>query len=124
MSPRNQTLPEGKATNISCKVKSGVPKPALSWSFKDKRLPPVIAVTEMENGSVIHVQNTTKYMVGTYKCTARNKANESTATSTLRVLGMLWVFICNDLSRFWVCNYCIWFFFVSIQKSIESNQIC
>ena len=98
MSPRNQTVPEGKATNISCKVKSGVPKPALSWSFKDKRLPPVIAVTEMENGSVIHVQNTTKYMEGTYKCTARNKANESTATSTLRVLGMLWVFICNDLS--------------------------
>ena len=98
MSPTNQTVPEGKATNISCKVTAGVPMPTLSWSFKNKRLPPVIAVTEMENGSIIHVQNTTKYMEGTYKCTARNKANESTATSTLRVLGMLWVFICNDLS--------------------------
>ena len=31
-------------------------------------------------------------MAGTYKCTAKNKANSTTATATLRVLGMPWFY--------------------------------
>ena len=91
MSPINQTVPEGKATIISCKVTSGVPKPSLSWNFKGGRgLPEGVFQTEIENGSVLQMQNTTKGMEGTYKCVAENKAKEKTATSTLHVLGMFW----------------------------------
>ena len=93
MSPASQTVPERKAANISCKVTAGVPMPTLYWSFKNKGLPLVTVVNKTEDGSVIRMQNTTKDMEGTYKCTARNKASEATATSTLRVLGMLWVSI-------------------------------
>ena len=93
MSPTNQTVPEGKATNISCKITAGVPKPTLSWSFKNKRLPSVTTkelVNETEEGSVLHVQNITKDMEGRYNCTARNKASTANDFSTLRVLGMCW----------------------------------
>ena len=89
VSPTNQTVPEGKASNISCKVTAGALKPTLSWSFKDKRLlPDTVNVTEIENGSVIHMLNTTKSMEGTYTCMANNSAGAANATSTLRVLGM------------------------------------
>ena len=88
VSPTNQTVSEGKAINISCKVTAGAPKPTLSWRFKDKSLPPVTVETETEDGTVISVQNAKKSMEGTYKCMARNSVGAANATSTLRVLGM------------------------------------
>ena len=93
MSPTNQTVPEGKATNISCKVTSGVPKPSLSWNFGGGSLPEEVIKIEIENGSVLQIQNTTKGMDGTYKCVAKNKAKEKIATSTLHVLGMFWFWV-------------------------------
>lgn len=86
MSPRNQTVPEGKRTNISCKA-TGVPKPTLSWIFNDGDLPSVADVNDTEEGSLLQLPNTTKIMEGKYKCTARNKAGAVDSISTLRVLG-------------------------------------
>ena len=90
MSPTNQTVSEGKATNISCKVTAGVPKPTLSWSFKDESLPQAAVVNETKVESVIHVRNVRKSMEGTYECMANNSAGAATATSTLRVIGVFY----------------------------------
>ena len=60
MSPTNQTVAEGKASNISCKITAGVAMPTLSWSLKTKSLPPATDVTAIEDGSVLQEQNTKK----------------------------------------------------------------
>ena len=88
VTPTSQTVPEGKSTNISCKVTAGVPNPTLSWRFKDESLPQAANVTETKVESVIHVRNVSKSMEGTYECMANNSAGVANATSTLRVLGM------------------------------------
>ena len=90
MSPPNQTIPEGKPANISCKA-TGFPKPTLRWTFsEDKDLPQGAVVEYSESRSLLKLKNVSKLMAGTYKCTAENKANSTTATATLRVLGMPW----------------------------------
>lgn len=92
MSPSNQTIPEGKPANISCKA-SGFPKPTLRWTFSEDRDLPQGAVVEYnESRSFLKLKNVSKVMAGTYKCTAKNKANSTTATATLRVLGMPWFY--------------------------------
>ena len=88
MSPPNQTIPEGKPANISCKA-TGFPKPTLRWTFSEHGDLPQGAVVEYnESRSFLKLKNVSKLMAGTYKCTAKNKANSTTATATLRVLGM------------------------------------
>lgn len=92
MSPSNQTIPEGKPASISCKA-TGFPKPTLRWTFSEDRDLPQGAVVEYnESGSFLKLKNVSKLMAGTYKCTAKNKANSTTATATLRVLGMPWFY--------------------------------
>ncbi|XP_068690792.1 hemicentin-1-like [Montipora foliosa] len=83
--PRNQTVPEGKTTNISCKAK-GDPLPKLSWKFDEGELPPTAVIMNTSEGSLLQLPNTTKRMEGTYKCKATNKAGEEHSTSTLHVL--------------------------------------
>ena len=92
MSPSNQTIPEGKPANISCKA-SGFPKPSLRWTFSEDRDLPQGAVVEYnESRLFLKLKNVSKVIAGTYKCTAKNKANSTTATATLRVLGMPWFY--------------------------------
>ena len=92
MSPSNQTIPEGKPANISCKA-TGFPKPTLRWTFsEDGDLPQGAVVEYNESRSFLKLKNVSKLMAGTYKCTAKNKANSTTATAALRVLGMFWFY--------------------------------
>ncbi|XP_068690815.1 contactin-1-like [Montipora foliosa] len=83
--PRNQTVPEGKTTNISCKAK-GEPRPKLSWKFDEGELPPTAVIKNTSDGSLLQFPNTTKRMEGRYKCKATNEAGEEHSTSTLHVL--------------------------------------
>ena len=92
MYPLNQTIPGGKPANISCKA-TGFPKPTLRWTFsEDGDLPQGAVVEHNEGRSFLKLKNASKLMAGTYKCTAKNKANSTTATATLRVLGMPWFY--------------------------------
>ena len=92
VSPSNQTVPEGKPANISCKA-TGFPKPTLRWTLsEDGDLPQGAVVEHNEGRSFLKLKNASKLMAGTYKCTAKNKANSTTATASLRVLGMPWFY--------------------------------
>ena len=92
MSPSNQTIPEGQSANISCKA-TGFPKPTLKWAFSEDGDLPQGAVAEYnESRSFLRLKNVSKPMAGTYECTAKNKANSTTATATVRVLGMPWFY--------------------------------
>lgn len=85
--PRKQTVPEGNATTISCKATAGTPKPTFTWKFEERDLPSVANVSTTEEGSLLHLSNTTKGMGGIYKCTATNKADNATSNATVHVLG-------------------------------------
>ena len=84
--PKNQTVPEGKTARFVCKA-SGFPAPAITWMFNDGSLPLLAIEKHTEEGYQLLLQNVTKYMEGTYKCTAKNKASRATSTSFLRILG-------------------------------------
>ena len=88
VSPNTQIVPEGQATNISCKA-TGVPKPKISWKFEGGDLPSAISVSTTEESSFLQARNTTKGMEGIYKCTATNKADSAASTATIDVLGTL-----------------------------------
>ena len=55
--------------------------------FNDGSLPLLAFEKHTEEGYQLLLQNVTKYMEGTYKCTAKNKASRATSTSFLRILG-------------------------------------
>ena len=94
VSPSNQTVPEGKPANISCEA-TGFPKPTLNWTFSEAGDLPEGALVEYNEGrSFLKLKNVSKLMEGAYKCTAKNKANSTTASATLRVLGMPWFYTC------------------------------
>ena len=119
MSPTNQTVSEGKITYISCTA-TGVPKPTLSWTFKDASPPKAAIIKEDGNGSFLQLPNTAKGMEGKYKCTARNKAAEAIAFSTLRVIGKSY-FLIFIISRFVL----YWFQFIDYGKhSIGWRNFC
>ena len=86
MSPENQTVPEGRTANFTCKAK-GIPRPAVDWSFNDGALPKNASASYSDEGSLLQLSSTTKDMEGIYKCTATNKANATSTTATLGVLG-------------------------------------
>ncbi|XP_068759681.1 fibroblast growth factor receptor 1-like [Montipora capricornis] len=83
--PRNQTVPEGKTTNISCRAK-GEPVPKLSWKFDEGEPPSTALIMNTSDGSLLQLPNTTKFMEGMYNCKGTNMAGEEHSTSTLHVL--------------------------------------
>ena len=92
--PRSQSLAEGYPVNLSC-VASGIPTPTLVWTFNNGDLPSGINQTGYEGGSILVSPSVTREMNGTYKCTAKNKANTTSSSATLRVYGK---FSYNDIN--------------------------
>ena len=56
MSPRNQSIAEGKTAKLICKA-TGFPKPAITWTFNDRSLPSLAIETHINEG------NTWKYKI-------------------------------------------------------------
>ena len=88
-----QSVTEGYPVNLSC-VASGIPTPTLVWTFNNGDLPSGINQTDHEEESFLVLPSVMKRMNGTYKCTAKNKANTTSSSATLRVYGK---FSCNDI---------------------------
>ena len=91
--PKSQSVTEGYPVNLSC-VASGIPTPTLVWTFNNGDLPSGINQTDHEGESFLVSPSVTKGMNGTYKCTAKNKANTTSSSATLRVYGK---FSYNDI---------------------------
>ena len=91
--PKSQSVTEGYPVNLSC-VASGIPTPTFVWTFNNGDLPSGINQTDHEEESLLVLPSVTKGMNGTYKCTAKNKANTTSSSATLRVYGK---FSCNDI---------------------------
>ena len=72
--------------NFSCRA-SGVPTPTLVWVFNNADLPSGINQYSYEGESFLKLLSVKKGMEGTYKCEAKNKANTSISSATLRVYG-------------------------------------
>ena len=88
VSPRNQTVFEGRTAEINCTAK-GIPQPELSWTFDNGKLPPADAIIRNSSDqSILQLSNTSKNMEGWYTCMAENKAGNSSSNSTLHVLGL------------------------------------
>ena len=88
--PINQSVTEGNSVNFSCRA-SGVPTPTLVWVFNNADLPSGINQFNHEEKSFLEFLSVTKGMEGTYKCEAKNKANTTISSATLRVYGK-----CNE----------------------------
>ena len=84
--PKSQFLTEGYPAKLSCVV-SGIPTPTLVWTFNNGDLPSGINQTDHEGESFLVSPSVTKGMNGTYKCTAKNKANTTSSSASLRVYG-------------------------------------
>ena len=84
--PINQSVTDGNSVNFSCRA-SGVPTPTLVWVFNNAELPSDINQFNHEVESFLKLLSVTKGMEGTYKCKAKNKANTSISSATLRVYG-------------------------------------
>ena len=91
--PKSQSVTEGYPVNLSC-VASGIPTPTFVWTFNNGDLPSGINQTDHEEESFLVLPSVTKGMNGTYKCTAKNKANTTSSSATLRVYGK---FSYNDI---------------------------
>ena len=91
--PKNKFLTEGYSVNLGC-VASGIPTPTFVWTFNNGDLPSGINQTDYEGESFLVSPRVTKGMNGTYKCTAKNKANTTSSSATLRVYGE---FSCNAI---------------------------
>ncbi len=84
--PRNQTALKGSAVNFTCKA-NGLPKPRVWWKFNDGNLSSNAIQHDIQNGSLLLLQNLTKDMGGKYQCVAENIKNVTASTATLTVLG-------------------------------------
>ena len=91
--PKSQSVTEGYPVNLSC-VASGIPTPTLVWTFNNGDLPSGMNQIDDEGKSFLVSPSVTKGMNGTYKCTAKNKANTTSSSATLRVYGK---FSYNDI---------------------------
>ena len=87
VSPRNQTVLEGRPSIINCTAK-GIPRPVLSWTLDNGELPPDAAVRNFSDQSILRLSKTSKSMEGWYTCKAKNKAGDARSNSTLHVLGL------------------------------------
>ena len=90
LSPVNQSVSDGDPVNFTCRV-TGVPRPKLTWTLDGRKLPLGINQRKFERDSFLEsfleMQRATKEMAGTYKCTAENKANRTSYSTTLQVFG-------------------------------------
>ena len=84
--PKSQSVTEGYPVNLSC-VASGIPTPTLVWTFNNGDLPSGMNQIDDEGKSFLVSPSVTKGMTGTYKCTAKNKANTTSSSASLRVYG-------------------------------------
>ncbi|CAH3155132.1 unnamed protein product, partial [Pocillopora meandrina] len=84
--PINQSVTEGNSVNFSCRA-TGVPTPTLVWVFNNGDLPSGINQFNHKGESFLEFLSVTKGMEGTYKCEAKNKANTTSSSATLRVYG-------------------------------------
>ena len=91
--PISQYVTEGDRVDLICRA-SGVPKPTLVWTFNNGNLPSGINQFKHEGESNLVLPSVTKEMNGTYKCTAKNKANTAAYSAVLRVYGKLRI---NDI---------------------------
>ena len=87
VSPRNQTVLEGRPTIMNCTAK-GIPRPVISWTFDNGEFPPDAAVRNFSDQSILHLSKTSKSMEGWYTCKAKNKAGDACSNSALHVLGL------------------------------------
>ena len=90
LSPVNQSVIDGDPVNFTCRA-TGVPTPKLTWTFNGGRLPLGINEKNFKGDlfqeSFLKIQRATKKMEGTYKCTAKNKANGTSYSTILQVFG-------------------------------------
>ncbi|XP_066015715.1 fibroblast growth factor receptor 1-A [Pocillopora verrucosa] len=90
LSPINQSVIDGDSVNLTCRA-TGVPTPNLTWTFNDGKLPSGTKENSLEGDSFVELflemQKITKKMEGIYKCTAKNKANTTSSSTTLHVFG-------------------------------------
>ena len=90
LSPVNQSVSDGDPVNFTCRA-TGVPRPKLTWTLDGGKLPLGINQRKFERDSFLEsfleMQRATKEMAGTYKCTAENKANRTSYSTTLQVFG-------------------------------------
>ena len=90
LSPVHQSVIDGDPVNFTCRA-TGVPRPKLTWTLDGRKLPLGINQRKFERDSFLEsfleMQRATKEMAGTYKCTAENKANRTSYSTTLQVFG-------------------------------------
>ena len=90
LSPVNQSVSDGDPVNFTCRA-TGVPRPKLTWKLDGQKLPLGINQRQFKRDSFLEsfleMQRATKEMAGTYKCTAENKANRTSYSTTLQVFG-------------------------------------
>ena len=90
LSPINQAVIDGDSVNFTCRA-TGVPTPNLTWTFNDSKLPSGTKEKNLEGDLFVELflemQKITKKMEGIYKCTAKNKANTTSSSTTLHVFG-------------------------------------
>ncbi|CAH3133327.1 unnamed protein product, partial [Pocillopora meandrina] len=90
LSPVNQSVINGDPVIFTCRA-TGVPTPKLTWTFADGKLPLGTNQIDFEGDSFpesfLEMQRATKEMEGTYKCTAENKENTISYSTTLQVFG-------------------------------------
>ena len=91
--PISRYVTEGDRVDLIC-IASGFPKPTLVWTFNNGNLPSGINQFNREGESNLVLPSVTKEMNGTYKCTAKNKANTAAHSAVLRVYGKLRI---NDI---------------------------
>ena len=73
-----------------------MPTPTLSWVFNNGDLPSGINQFNHKGESFLKLLRVKKGMEGTYKCEAKNKANTTSSSATLRVYGKFNVNDDND----------------------------
>ena len=90
LSPVHQSVIDGDPVNFTCRA-TGVPRPKLTWKLDGQKLPLGINQRKFKRDSFLEsfleIQRATKEMAGTYKCTAENKANRTSYSTTLQVFG-------------------------------------
>ena len=86
VSPRNQTVLEGREAVIKCVAKGA----ALSWTFENGELPPHAKSTNLLGQSILLLPRTSKWMEGWYTCRAKYTSGHAFSNSTLYVLGLFW----------------------------------
>ena len=90
LSPVNQSVIDGDPVNFTCRA-TGVPIPKLTWTFNGGKLPLGINKKNFKGDSFqesfLKIQNATKKVEGTYKCTAKSKANGTSYSTILQVFG-------------------------------------